>query len=84
MRNTSKEVLDYDCIYRNLIRRYGCTVGRKYITVGKEQNLYAGMYTYMLGCNASSSELSLTELAEDIEKVQKMCVHLYNKLEGKK
>lgn len=88
----SKDAADADCWFYPIRCRCSAVVGKKYITVNAACNGHAGMYcidqqhvyTYALGTTAVRTDLTLSEVAEEIDKLQRFCVYLYRRIENKK
>ncbi|EEQ81942.1 hypothetical protein NCER_101434 [Vairimorpha ceranae BRL01] len=89
-----KKITEEDSIYYLMKCRCHLVVGRKYISTSVDLNGYSGMYffnkddvyTYLLGGGVSDSinSICLNDLCDDIDKIQKLCLYLYKKIDDKK
>lgn len=83
---------DADTVYSIIRCRCSNMVGRRYYTTNVEMNGYSGMYfinkesvySYMLGGNIGCKNVTLYDVAEDVEKLQKLCLYLYKKINNGK
>ncbi|TBT97346.1 kinetochore protein Mis18 [Hamiltosporidium tvaerminnensis] len=85
----SNNTLDKDCTY-NIIQCSLCNsfIGKKYIVVNFIYKEYLNryciekdkIYSYQLGCEKPIDEIGVSELSEEISKLQKFCVYLFKKI----
>ncbi|KAK6089367.1 hypothetical protein P3W45_001690 [Vairimorpha bombi] len=83
-----------DNVYHIVKCRCHLVIGRKYVSTSADFNGYSGMffinkeyvYTYSLGVRANDgvTNVCLTDLCEDIDKIQRLCLYLYKKIDDKK
>ncbi|KAF7682603.1 Kinetochore protein mis18 [Astathelohania contejeani] len=87
-KHKGKDVIDTDCTFNMLSCSCGHSVGRRYITVNLALSDYVGRYcierssvkSYALGASSETEGLGLVEVCDEILKLQRFCVYLYNKM----
>lgn len=95
LQNEEKEstnTFDYKCQYKEVKCKCGNIIGTKYSTVNDNiKDLFnkhcidrSKVFSYQLGCNVEVAEQSLSSLAEEVSKLQKLFVYLHNKVEKNK
>ncbi|EOB11328.1 hypothetical protein NBO_1288g0005 [Nosema bombycis CQ1] len=88
----SSKHTDSDTVYSFIRCKCSNTIGKRYYTTNADMNGYSGMYfiskesvfSYMLGGNSEFKSVTLYEIAEDVEKLQKLCLFLYKKINNTK
>ncbi|WUR04278.1 putative kinetochore-like protein [Vairimorpha necatrix] len=89
-----KKINEGDSAYMVMKCKCHMVVGRRFISTSVEYNGYSGMYfinkedvfTYNLGAGVveGANLTSMSDICEDIDKIQKLCLYLYKKIDGKK
>jgi hypothetical protein len=87
----SDGAFDSNCWFCTIKCRCQKAIGRKYVTVNVACGGFAGtycidqdsVYTYALGTASTPREFTLAEAADEIERLQRFCVYLYKRIEGR-
>ena len=89
-----KKNVENECIFNFIKCKCHLIVGKKFITTTVEMNGFSGMYfidrdsvyTYMLGGNVNESDnnVPLSDLYDEIDKIQRLCLYLYKKIDERR
>lgn len=85
----SNNGFDSDCTHCELVCKCKQIIGKFYYTVNKECGSFVDKYclnraackSYTLGNVEGGKEIGLTDLCDEVEKLQRFCVYLHKKLE---
>ncbi|EQB61222.1 hypothetical protein NAPIS_ORF01203 [Vairimorpha apis BRL 01] len=90
----TKKNVENECIFNFIKCKCHLIVGKKFITTTVEMNGFSGMYfidrdsvyTYMLGGNVNESDnnVPLSDLYDEIDKIQRLCLYLYKKIDERR
>lgn len=89
-----KKNYENDCVFNFIKCKCHLVIGKKFLTASVEMNGFSGMYfidrcnvfTYLLGGNNDENNeiVPLTDLYDEIDKIQRLCLYLYKKVDERK
>ncbi|KAM0686826.1 hypothetical protein COBT_001945 [Conglomerata obtusa] len=88
LRHTSKKNFDIHCSYSDVHCKCEKNIGKFYYTVNRECSTFVGRYcvnreevkSYVLGSVVNGKEMGISDLCEEVEKLQRFCVYLHKKI----